>query len=173
MYPSLLSLCHITISGCLHVWGFGKRAQVKVSTINNPIHSQMSSQGHRECSEPYDTVSASKEVFYSLLKDPTLPLPEAVRSLGANVKILGLGRHPTIPSPWKEAEAITALKALEAALAIALGRLRYPELGYQQAEIDSDHATAFLFMSYLSRIDGTGKWDSGSVKRLKRESFCP
>lgn len=131
----------------------------------------MSSHLDHETPEPYDTVSASIEVFHSLLGDSSLPLSPATRSLGSNVKISGLGGHPTIPSPWKEAEAITALKGLEAALAITLARLRYPDLGEQQAEIDSDHATVFLFMSYLSRIDGMGKWEPGSVKRLKRASL--
>lgn len=130
----------------------------------------MSTSLPQDSSKPYDTVAASVQVFRSLLRDPALPLPEVTRSLGSNVQFSGFGGDPTIPSPWKEAEAITALKGLEAALAITLGRMRYPELGDQKAEIDSDHATAFLFMSYLSSIDGMEKWDKGSVQRLKRKS---
>jgi hypothetical protein len=74
---------------------------------------------------------------------------------------------PVIPTLWRETEAISALKGLEAAVAIALGKVRY---GIDQtADINVDHATVFLFMSYLSTINGYGKWDPPSVERLKRE----
>ena len=121
--------------------------------------------------DSYDTVTAAKTTFKHLLQDQTIALSGELRNSASKVKITGPGGEPAIPSPWKEAEAITALKALEASLAIALGRLRYPELGEQTAEIDSDHATAFLFMSYLSTLDGFGKWDKRVVPKLKRESL--
>lgn len=115
----------------------------------------------------YSTITEAKTVFENLLADPSLPLTPQIRSLAPSVYIHGTNSWPTIPTPWRETEAITALKALEASVTMALGKVRY---GLQQtADIDVDHATIFLFMSYLSTIDGYGKWDPRSVERLKRE----
>jgi hypothetical protein len=115
----------------------------------------------------YSTLSESRTAFRDLLADEKLPLSPEIRALGNRINIYGEKDWPTIPTPWRETEAITALKSLEAAIAIALGKVRY---GLDQtAEIDMDHATIFLFMSYLSTIDGFGKWDPRSVERLKRE----
>jgi hypothetical protein len=118
--------------------------------------------------EKYSTVEAAKSVFRDLLADRNIPLPLPVRSFAASINIYGSSCEPTIPTPYRETEAISALKALEASLAIALAEVRY---GIQQtASVDVDHATIFLFMSYLSTIDGMGKWNPDSVKRLKRKS---
>lgn len=115
----------------------------------------------------YSTLTEARKVFHDLLKDEKLPLAPEIRALESAVSIHGGDDWPTIPTPWRETEAITALKSLEAAVAMALGKVRY---GIDQtAEIDIDHATIFLFMSYLSTIDGCGKWDPRSVERLKRE----
>jgi hypothetical protein len=74
---------------------------------------------------------------------------------------------PVISTLWRETEAISALKGLEAAVTIALGKVRYG-IG-QTADIDVDHPTVFLFMSYFSTMDGYCKWDPRSVERLKGE----
>ena len=117
----------------------------------------------------YSTLSESRKAFKNLLADEKLPLSPEIRSLGSRIKIHCEEDWPTIPTLWRETEAITALKSLEAAIAIALGKVRY---GLdQRAEIDMDHATIFLFMSYLSTIDGFGKWDPRSGERLKRKQL--
>lgn len=115
--------------------------------------------------ETYSTLASSQEVFRNLLNDPALPLPQCVRALYDSVALQAEGRgEVTIPSPWRETEAISALKALEAALAISLGEIRY---GIKQtAEIDIDHATVFLFMAYLSTIDGHSKFEPEAISRL-------
>lgn len=113
----------------------------------------------------YSTVSEAQTVFENLLKDENLPLSSIIRNFGKAVEIHGDQEWPVIPTPYRETEAITALKAIEAAIAIALGKSRY---GFDQtAFVNADHATIFLFMSYLSTIDGYGKWDPRSVERLK------
>ena len=117
----------------------------------------------------YSTLSESKTAFKNLLADEKLPLSPEIRVLASRIKIHGEEDWPVIPTLWRETEAITALKSLEAVIAIALGKIRY-DLD-QTAEIDMDHATIFLFMSYLSTIDGFGKWDPRSVERLKRKGL--
>jgi len=92
-----------------------------------------------------------------------------IRDCAQYITICGKETWPTIPTPWKETEAITAFKALEAATAIALGKLRFGF--YETGTVDADHATVFLFMNYLSSIDGYGKWDAKSVERLKGEFY--
>lgn len=115
----------------------------------------------------YSTLNESKTTFQNLVEDHSLLLSPEIRALASKVNIRGEEDWPVLPTLWRETEAITALKSLEAAVAMALGKVRY---GIDQtAEIDMDHATIFLFMSYLSTIDGFGKWDPKSVERLKRE----
>ena len=75
---------------------------------------------------PYDTVAESRKVFSALLSDAKLNLPHAITSQAAHVQIHGIGGQPTIPTPWRETEAITATKALEACIALAIAELRFP-----------------------------------------------
>jgi hypothetical protein len=116
----------------------------------------------------YSTLLESKLAFNKLIEDQSLPLSPEIRALASKVNIHGEEDWPVIPTLWREAEAITALKSLEAAVAMALGKVRYSI--DQTAEIDMDHSTIFLFMSYLSTIDGFGKWDPRSLERLKRKT---
>lgn len=116
----------------------------------------------------YSTLVESISTFHKLIEDESLPLTPEIRALASKVNIHGEEHWPVIPTLWKETEAITSLKSVEAAVAMALGKVRYDI--DQTAEIDMNHATIFLFMSYLSTIDGFGKWDPRSVKRLKRKA---
>ena len=121
----------------------------------------------------YDIVTESRTVFSTLLADPKLALPPAITAQAANVHIHGVGGQPTIPTPWRETEAITATKALEACVALALAERRFrnhstsEEGSKVKASIDTDHATLALFMSYLSTVHGFGKWDKRSLPFLK------
>jgi len=117
---------------------------------------------------PYDVIAESRNVFCALLSDPKLCLPHAITSQAANVDIYGVDGQPTIPTPWRETEAITAIKALEACVALAIAKLRQPHAAEAPtAAIDTDHATLSLFMSYLSTVHGFGKWDKRSLAYLK------
>lgn len=117
---------------------------------------------------PYDVIAESRTVFSALLSDPKLCLPHAISSQAANVNIYGVGGQPTIPTPWRETEAITAVKALEASVVLAIAKLRpTPAAEAPTAAIDTDHATLSLFMSYLSTVHGFGKWDKHSLPYLK------
>jgi hypothetical protein len=118
--------------------------------------------------ETYSTLKNAYGTFRDLLENSALPLPQSVRALYDSVVLRADdGEDVVIPSPWRETEAITALKALEASLAISLGKIRY---GIDQtAAIDIDHATVFLFMAYLSTIDGHSKFEPEAIARLASE----
>lgn len=117
---------------------------------------------------PYNTIVESRNVFFTLLADPKLCLPRAIAAQAPNVHIHGVAEEPAIPSPWRESEAVTAIKALEASVALAIGQLRFPfDGGVPSASIDTDHATISLFLSYRSTVNGFGKWDKRSQPFLK------
>ncbi|KAF2194940.1 CoA-transferase family III [Zopfia rhizophila CBS 207.26] len=63
---------------------------------------------------------------------------------------------PYFPSPLKQTEAISALKAVEAGVAAAIADFSY---GAQDREIDVDleRASAFLFSTYLATVGGMNK----------------
>ena len=115
----------------------------------------------------YDTVAETRNVFSALLNDSKLALPPAIQKQAHSVTIHGHGGQPTIPTPWRETEAMTAMKALEACVVLAIAKARYPQIQAQSASVETDHATLALFMSYLSTINGYNKWDKRSVPHLK------
>jgi hypothetical protein len=72
---------------------------------------------------------------------------------------------PILPCPFRQLEAAAALKAIEAAVANAIGKARF---GYEQDVcIDLQHATLFLFSTYLAAVDGMGKQDPNVKAKLK------
>jgi hypothetical protein len=90
----------------------------------------------------------------------------AARQALSRVKLVGQDSDvPLIPTPFKEAEAIASLKALEGAYALALADIKYGPLN-TEAIIDVNHATGFLFLAFLSSIDGLTKQDPAHYKRL-------
>ena len=128
--------------------------------------------------EMYDSVKEARSIFEDLLHSPFLNLPNSITSCAAQVHIHGppAGTLPTIPTLWREPEAITAIKALEATVALALVPLLHPEhanaiqntdSAVPQASVDLDHATLDLFKSYLSTVNGHGKWSKSSLPYLK------
>lgn len=65
---------------------------------------------------------------------------------------------PSLPVNWRLAEAVSSLKALEAALIGVLVKRRYGvELEPRSVIIDTDHATLFLFSTVLWTIDPDGE----------------
>ena len=84
--------------------------------------------------------------------------------------IEGEGRI-SLPCPFKETEAVSALKAVEAGAIAALTDLRY---GYKERSItvDLERAATFLFAAYVSTLDGMGKGDPNAKSKLIGAS-CP
>ncbi|KAF2845842.1 CoA-transferase family III [Plenodomus tracheiphilus IPT5] len=75
---------------------------------------------------------------------------------------------PYFPSPLKQTEAITALKAVEAGVASAIADLSE---GPKQRNInvDLERATAFLFSTYLATVGGLDK-SNPKVKNLLKDT---
>ncbi|KAI9857552.1 MAG: hypothetical protein M1830_006371, partial [Pleopsidium flavum] len=72
----------------------------------------------------------------------------------------------SLPCPFKETEAISALKAVEACAAAAIADLRYPSKR-RKIDIDVEGATCFLFSAYLSTVDGMDKANPNVKSKLK------
>jgi hypothetical protein len=73
---------------------------------------------------------------------------------------------PYFPSPLKQTEAISALKAVEAGVAAAVADLENGP-GTRNIDVDLERATAFLFSTYLATIGGLDKSNPQAKKLLK------
>lgn len=115
----------------------------------------------------YDVKGTSESIFRSIVADPTTLIPDDARQLAQNVTFDGISSPDQLElaCPFKQCETITALKAVEASVANALGKLRY---GYdQKVHIDMGHATLFLLMAYVASVDGMTKLDPNVKSKLK------
>ena len=63
---------------------------------------------------------------------------------------------PYFPTPFKQTEAISALKAVEAGLASAIANLEHGDK-QRRAVVDLERASCFLFSAYLTTIAGMSK----------------
>ncbi|KAL6709396.1 hypothetical protein ACN47E_001803 [Coniothyrium glycines] len=73
---------------------------------------------------------------------------------------------PYFPSPLKQTEAISALKAVEAGVASTIADLADGSRA-KQASVDLERATAFLFSTYLATVGGYDKANPKSKQLLK------
>lgn len=72
------------------------------------------------------------------------------------------------PCPFKETEAASALKAVEASAVAAIADLRYGEKR-RKIEVNLEKTAAFLFSTYIATIGGLGKQDPSVKSKLKGE----
>lgn len=119
----------------------------------------------------YSVLDVTEAVLAALVSDQKLPIPSRARELAKNTKFYvppsPLETDVVLPCPLKQLETVAALKAVEAAVANAIGEHRY---GLEQtATIDLQHATMFLYMAYLATVNGLGKLDAG-VKRFLKDT---
>lgn len=101
-----------------------------------------------------------------------LNLPGDVESLARNVEFTSDRDMIYFPIPFKETETTAALKGIEALVASALADLKYGKQA-RKIEIDLEQTTCFLFQTYLSTIDGMGKYDAGIKAKLKSKETTP
>lgn len=116
----------------------------------------------------YSLLKSTHELIKQWLAEPQFQIiPRAIRQVLENrVQIHGQDSPlPLLPTPFMEVEAITAFKALEAAYALALADIKYGASSHV-AEIDVNHAAGFLFLAFLSSIDGLTKQDPNHYGRL-------
>jgi hypothetical protein len=80
------------------------------------------------------------------------------------------GGIPDFPCPFKETEAIGALKAVEAGIASAIADLALGQQG-RKVVVDLERASCFLFSTYLATIGGCDKGNPKSKPLLKGTIF--
>jgi hypothetical protein len=73
---------------------------------------------------------------------------------------------PYFPSPLKQTEAISALKAVEASIATSIADLESgPKC--RSINVDLERASAFLFSTYLATVEGMNKANPKVKKYLR------
>lgn len=75
---------------------------------------------------------------------------------------------PYFPSPLKQTEAISALKAVEAGVATTIAHLQDGSTE-RRITVDLERASAFLFSTYLTTVGGMDKAHPKVKKFLKSE----
>ena len=111
---------------------------------------------------PYSTLDSTWKAIQTLIDAADLPwqVTELVQQTTFTNE-----SSPILPCPFRQLEAAAALKAIEAAVANAIGKIRF---GYEQdVTIDLQHATLFLLSAYLATVDGMGKQHPGVKEKLK------
>jgi hypothetical protein len=77
---------------------------------------------------------------------------------------------PYFPSPLKQTEAISALKAVEAGIASSIADLKDGSTS-RSINVDLERATAFLFSTYLATVGGMDKANPKVKKLLKGQCY--
>lgn len=121
----------------------------------------------------YSPKVETKRIFNLLykLKDK-LNLPGNLGELAETLEFTSEKDTIYFPIPFKETETTAALKGVEALVVTALANLKYQEQS-RKIEISLEQTTCFLFQTYLSTIDGLGKYDTGIKAKLKGKSPLP
>lgn len=115
----------------------------------------------------YSPQAEAKSIFDLLCNfQEELNLPPNTGELAKSVEFASEKNMIYFPIPFKETETTAALKGIEALVATALANVKYGERS-RKIEIDLEHTTCFLFQTYLSTIDGLGKYDTGVKAKLK------
>jgi hypothetical protein len=128
---------------------------------------ELSNHGIDVTTQVYSPKQEVKRVFDFLCQlKKGLNLPENLDDLAKNVEFTSEKDTIYFPIPFKETETTAALKGIEALLAAALANLKYGE-SPRKIEINLEQTTCFLFQTYLSTIDGIGKYDPAVKAKLK------
>lgn len=117
----------------------------------------------------FSILDSTQEALRTLVSDRSLPIPLEAKALLSKTTFANES-DPILPCPFRQLEAVAALKAIEAAVANAIGNLRF---GVEQdVTIDLQHATLFLLMAYIATVDGLGKQDPAVKGKLKGMYHC-
>ena len=126
-----------------------------------------------DCNQSQDTMQANallsgtKSALEQLLTKAKDNLPEESLPHIANIKFSTANTgSPYFPSPLKQTEAISALKAVEAGVASAIADL-HDDQRQRNIAVDLERATAFLFSTYLATVGGLDKSNPQVKKLLK------
>lgn len=123
----------------------------------------------REEVRTYSPKAEARRILDLLLQfRKELLLPEDVKDKLKTLEFTTDKDQVYFPIPFKETETSAALKAVEALAASSIADLRF---GKRQRHIDInlEQTTCFLFQTYLSTIDGLGKYSPGVKSKLRGE----
>ncbi|KAF2432134.1 alpha-methylacyl-CoA racemase [Tothia fuscella] len=116
---------------------------------------------------PYNIAEETRNAVNSLLKVAKCQIPQECRQAILDVKFTSTNTGtPIFPCPFKETEAVGALKAVEAGIALSIANLSL-EARERKATVDLERASAFLFSTYLATIGGYDKASTQSKALLK------
>lgn len=113
----------------------------------------------------YSQLEETKRLLSLLINDKSLNLPEEVKNYSKNISYYNNPEKIIIPCPLKQCEVGSALKGLEASVALALANFRYNIT--DNVKIDMVHALFELMLTYLSSVDGMTKQDKNVILKLK------
>lgn len=113
----------------------------------------------------YSVPGVATETFVELLNDPRLAIPDAVKEAAKKVSFDGTA-VPFLCVPSKFAEAIAAVKGLEAAFAGAIAQQRF-NVDAGQVVIDTDHAALFVFSAFSTTLNGKPSLDRAASAHLR------
>lgn len=117
----------------------------------------------------YSLLDETRRARNFLLGQLKSQIPEETLVQIRKVTFLNGDRNlPEFPCPFKESEAIGALKAVEAGLATAIADLiQGKQEQERKAVVDLQLASCFLFSAYLATVGGHGKLDPKSKSFIK------
>jgi hypothetical protein len=121
-------------------------------------------------------LAGARAALRQLLDEVEEMLPEESLAHIANVDFSTANTgSPYFPSPLKQTEAISALKAVEAGVASSIADLKTGSTR-RTINVDMERATAFLFSTYLATVGGMDKANPKVKKLLKGQcstAFSP
>ncbi|EDU39515.1 CaiB acyl-CoA transferase carnitine dehydratase [Pyrenophora tritici-repentis] len=117
--------------------------------------------------EANNLLTGTRIALKKLLAKAKDNLPEESLAHIANVNFTTANTgSPYFPSPLKQTEAISALKAVEAGVASAIADLQDGQRS-RNISVDLERATAFLFSTYLATVGGFDKSNPKAKTLLK------
>ena len=137
------------------------------SSTNGAKLPKQRSEGSVEVIKPYSPTAETRHIFNLLCKlKEELNLPWNLEEMKEDVEFTSEKDTIYFPIPFKETETTAALRGIEALVANSLADLKYGAKR-RKIEINLEKTTCFLFQTYLSTIDGLGKYDPGVKTKLK------
>ncbi|KAG7664326.1 uncharacterized protein J8A68_002145 [[Candida] subhashii] len=115
----------------------------------------------------YSALEETERIFSTLINSNLIP--EELKSKAKQIKFYNERKNLSVPCPLKQTEMISALKALEATVALAISEERYGKTE-DQCKIDLQHALLFLFSTYCSSVNGFFKGDKYEVLKYLKQT---
>ena len=121
---------------------------------------------------PYSVVRGVKQAIGALSEAAGHQIPAEINKHIKDVLLTNAtdGSRVSFPCPLKEAEAIVALKTVEASAVAAIADIRFGAKE-RKIEVNLERAECFLFSAYLATIGGLWKQDPEVKSKLKSRSL--